>query len=255
MNQPYQIILDIWEGNPELDVPILLANNVNGCIVRLNDMAGGHHMDTGFAKLFAMAQQFPCRAIYFVYNPWVDGLANFNWLASHLPTTYNGRIFHDIEVKYTGYSPDVYADQVAIFIDKCKARWLTTIYTCQGFMAALSHWPTTVDYWWAAYPNSMNTGEHISWDTFNVRLSALTYAYNGAVCPGGIANIKAWQCSGGGVWMPGFLTHAVDVSVFPGTLADCKKWFNSDIVVPPVPTNKQQLLEIIGELNILAGKL
>lgn len=236
MDGEYQIILDVWEADVDLDIPALLAGNVVGLVCRLNDMSGGHHMDLQFPKLWEQAKQFPVKAIYFVYNPWVDGAANYNWLAAHLPTDYNGRIFHDIEVKYAGYSPAVYAANVAKFISLCRDRWMQSNYTCEGFLPVLSSWPVDVDYWWAAYPNLLNTGEHISWVDLASRLKSLKYAYNGAACPGGIGNVKMWQCSGGGVWLPGFGTHAVDINVFPGLLADLQVWMGTHTPAPtPAP--------------------
>lgn len=258
MDKPYQLILDIWEGNPDLDVDTLLANDVIGCIVRLNDMLGGHHMDAGFTKLWALAQRFVCKAIYFVYNPWSTGSANFNWLLAHMPAGYTGRLFTDIEVRYSGYSPMVYAQNVDDFITRCTTEWNTTIYTGEWFLPNLTLWPMYVDYWWGAYPNKLTTGEHISWDEFRNRLSTLTFAFNGSICPGGKENISQWQCSGGGVWMPGFLTRPVDVSVFPGTLEECKAYYNEVTVPPvpqPVPNPRQRLISIASELNGIAGML
>jgi GH25 family lysozyme M1 (1,4-beta-N-acetylmuramidase) len=264
MIEPYQIVLDIWEANSDLDYPTLLSYNIAGIIVRINDMQGGHHMDAKFAVNWPAAKQLPVRAIYFVYNPWVDGPANYAWLAAHLPSDFASRLFADIEVKYPGYGPDTYAVEVAKFIALCKAQWKISIYTGAWFLPTLSFWPADVDYWWGAYPNSLNTGESISWVEFNNRLDLLKFAYNGASCPGGINNISAWQCSGGGVIMPGFGAHKVDVSVFPGTLGDLRIWMgygSQPIPQPATPTDSQllqtmavQLLQMSSDIMAIAGR-
>ena len=258
MNDPFQVVLDIWEGNPDLDYPTLLANNVAGVIVRLNDMAGGHHMDAKFDTYWPEAKVLPCRALYFVYNPWVDGKANFDWLSKHLPAELNSRVFADIEVKYPGYDSKVYADNVQVFTNLCKARWPFSIYTGQWFLSTLSYWPTDVDYWWAAYPNSLNTGKTISWEEFHQIVGAMVYAWNGAVCPGGIANIKMHQCSGGGVIMPGFGAHKVDVSVFPGTVVGLRDWMGEfGTPLPPAPpsTDKVTLTNLADNLTSIGAYL
>jgi len=256
MNEPYQVVLDIWEANDDLIYDTLNAYNVTGIIVRLNDMAGGHHMDERFVVSWEAAKQLPCRAVYFVYNPWVSGAVNYSWLYTHLPANFNSRLFVDIEVKYPNYSSVTYSKEVAEFITMCKATWPTTIYTGAWFLSTLSAWPTNVDYWWGAYPNSLNTGETISWFDFRKRLDIFKFAYNGSVCPGGINNIKMWQCSGGGVFMPGFGGHKVDVNVVPGTLNDLKKWlgpFGQPLhVVPIEPTYN---LALVDNMKAIAGQL
>ena len=53
-------------------------------ITRLNDINGGHHKDENFDKQWKQAQYF-LRAPYFVYNPWVNGKGNYDWLMANLP--------------------------------------------------------------------------------------------------------------------------------------------------------------------------
>lgn len=241
MKPPYQLILDVWEADSDLDVPTLLDNGVSAIICRLNDMSGGHHPDALFPKLWAQALQFPTQSIYFVYNPWVNGPANFNWLQQHLPNPYTGRVHWDIEVAYPNYSPDTYASEVANAIASSKAFWPTDIYTGAWFLNNVSNWPKDVNYWWAAYPNILNTGETLTWDAFRAKVELCLFAFTGATCPGGMGNIKLWQCSGGGVWMPGFGSHKVDVSVFPGTLDDLKAWMPPvSKTPPPAPVDPMQ---------------
>jgi hypothetical protein len=257
MDGEYQILLDVWEADVDLDLQTLLANGVAGLICRLNDMEGGHHMDAQFPRLWKLAQQFPTQAIYFVYNPWVSGSVNFTWLRANCPKDYRGRMFKDTEVKYAGYSPDVYADNYDSFTVQARIEWPTSTYTGEWFLPTLAHWPVDEDYWWGAYPNSLNTGEHITWDELHNRLKSLKFAYNGAACPGGYGNVRLWQCAGGKIWLPGFGTHAVDVNVFPGSLDDLRKWMGSGEVSPaPVQPNYGVELKTIGQRIVeIAGNL
>lgn len=260
MIEPYQLFVDVWEGNPDLDYATLVSYGVAGAVVRLNDMSGGHHMDTAFIATWLKVKIMPCRALYFVYNPWVDGKANYAWLAAHVPADFNSRIYADVEVKYPNYSPDAYANEVAIFVALCKTRWPISIYTGQGFLSTLTTWPKDVDYWWAAYPNNFNTGESISWPELHNRLDAMAFAYNGATCPGGKANIKAHQFSGGGVILPGFGTHKVDLSVFPGTLTDLQKWmgpFGAPLHTPieDVPSDADKIIALANNVAALSDSL
>ena len=141
MNE-YQIVLDIWEGNDDLDVPTLKANGVAGMIVRLNDMNGGHHLDERFVKDWEIAKQFDTQTIYFVYNPWVSGRANFDWLVAHLPADFDGRrLMIDTEVKYPGYSPETYAKETGIFYALVAERFPQAIYTGEWFLPIVAKWP------------------------------------------------------------------------------------------------------------------
>src|SRR5512146_3347696 len=100
----YLVIADIWEADISIDVPTFISGGVDGLIVRLNDMNGGHHRDKLFDSNWERAKLFPLQAVYFVYNPWVSGGEDFNWLYANLPPDYGARrIFSDIEVRYAGY--------------------------------------------------------------------------------------------------------------------------------------------------------
>ena len=218
----YQILLDIWEGNPDLNVETLKAAGVTGLIVRLNDMNGGHHMDEAFEKNWATARQFPAQTVYFVYNPWRNGRENFDWLVEHLPSDIGKRrIMVDVEVRYAGYSAETYAREVETFLALVGAQVPAAIYTGKWFLATVARWPVDVDYWWAAYPFSLQ--EHKSWESYREALEALDFAAFTRPAPG---KARLWQCSGDGVILPGFGKHAVDVNVFPGTLDECKQWFH-----------------------------
>ena len=225
----YQILLDIWEGNPDLDVPTLKANGVVGMIVRLNDMNGGHHMDERFVQDWATALQFPVQSIYFVYNPWVSGRANLDWLVAHLPPDFDGRrLLIDTEVKYPGYSPDTYAKETQIFYGLVSARFPEAIYTGEWFLPIIARWPKTIDYWWAAYPDALQG--ITSWEKLCAILSKTDFSFWTMKSPG---PARLWQFSGGGNTLPGFGNHGVDISVFPGTLEECKQWFHIPQSDPP----------------------
>lgn len=249
---PYQVLIDIWEGNIGLDIPAFEKADVDGCIVRLNDMAGGHHMDAHWKEDWAMAAEFPVRAPYFVYNPWVTGQANFDYMASVMPKDYTGRVFIDIEVVYPGYAPKVYADNVYVFLSKAKERWPVSPYTCQGFLPIISYWPKDLDYWWAAYPNFLNGV--LTWEEFTKRLVTLDFAYNQNVCPG---KVKMWQCSGDATKLPGGGGRAVDINIFPGTLDDLKAWVGVKITPTPAPApdRNARIKELFDELVPLISGL
>ena len=145
------LVVDVWEGQLEVDETILKANGIAGMGIRLNDMTGGHHLDTNFWRQWGQAANF-IRFPYFVYNPWVNGAANFAWLAANAPAGIP-TIAVDIEVRMSGYSASTYASEVVKFLDLCKARWKVIIYTAQWFLPYLAYWPKA-DYWWAQYPDT-----------------------------------------------------------------------------------------------------
>ena len=230
MNE-FQIILDIWEGNPDPDEAKLKAAGVAGLIVRLNDMNGGHHLDERFAQDWAFAKRFPIQSIYFVYNPWVTGKQNFDWLVAHLPADFDGRrLFIDVEVKYPGYSPDTYAKETQVFYNLVAQRFPQAIYTGAWFLPIISKWPTAIPYWWGAYPNYLQG--HATWESFKAAAAKMIFESWTKAAPGPAG---LWQCSGGGNTLPGFGNHGVDISLFPGTLEECKQWFHipSSETIPP----------------------
>ena len=222
MDKPYQLVLDIWEGNPDLDVQALKAAGVAGMIVRLNDMNGGHHMDERFGLDWATAKLFDAQSIYFVYNPWVSGRENFDWLVAHLPADFDGRrLLIDTEVKYPGYAPEDYAKETLIFYNLVSRRFPEAIYTGEWFLSLVAKWPTDIEYWWAAYPDALQG--HTSWESLRAAVEKMIFENWTTESPG---PVRLWQCSGGGNVLPGFGKHGVDISVFPGSLDELKKWLN-----------------------------
>ena len=107
------LVIDVWEGQLEIDERILKEAGVGGIGIRLNDMNGGHHMDENFIRQWGEAADF-VRFPYFVYNPWVSGQENFNWLVVHCPPGVMA-LAVDVEVKKAGYSAATYAAEFRKF--------------------------------------------------------------------------------------------------------------------------------------------
>jgi len=231
----YSIVLDVWEGQLEIN-EAELTGNVVGLIVRLNDMNGGHHKDTGFDKQWEEAKNFS-PAPYFVYNPWVSGQDNYAWLRASIPSC--PAVFIDTEVRKTSLSVSLYGAEYNKFIKLCRSNWKTIIYTGAGFLDALAPWPKDVDYWWAAYPWSMypNPGIKVTWEQLRTMLDKLVWPpYNSAVSPG---LVGMWQCSGDRITVPGSI-RPMDISVFKGTQAEYRAWLGYD-GQPPALTWEQSI--------------
>lgn len=213
--------IDTWQGQLEIDEAVLKANKVAFIFVRLNDMNGGHHMDTGFAKQWAEAAGF-YRAPYFVYNPWVSGMANFLWLAANMPADAKA-VAIDIEVIMSGYSPALYGSEVSRFEALVKSKWNYVIYTGQAYLPLLSAWNTNADYWWAQYPNEFYNDPNLpkTWDDVRARLMWYAGPSNASKIPG---RLKFWQFSGDRLVLPGN-PHAMDVNVFFGSEAQLADFF------------------------------
>jgi GH25 family lysozyme M1 (1,4-beta-N-acetylmuramidase) len=229
MNGEYQLLIDTWEGQLELDEATLLANGVAGMLIRLNDMNGGHHMDENFINQWAQARAF-CRAPYFVYNPWGSGVENYVWLANHMPADAKA-VMLDIEVRMSGYAPATYAAEVRKFRDLVKSKWTTAIYTGEWFLPMLSSWPTDADYWWAQYPLEFYQDQDIplTWDELRTRLQKYDQPFNVSKVPG---RLRMWQFTGDTLVLPGS-TRIIDVNVFYGSRADLENWLGKPAVSQP----------------------
>ena len=237
----YQLVLDVWEGQLEVNEAELLAGGVTGLIIRLNNMAGGHHKDAGFDKQWSEAGNF-VRWPYFVYNPWVSGQANYDWLAANMPGC--PAVAVDVEVKKNDISPAAYGDQLAAFMQLAQANWKIHIYTAEWFINFVSPWPN-VDYWWAQYPASMYPANKISvsWAQLSTMISQLQWPpVNANKCPG---TIRLWQCSGDRIIVPGS-NQAMDISVFPGTVNDLRAWVGYT-PVQVAPTLEQRVAALEAE--------
>ena len=234
MKQPYTLGVDVWEGQLECNEQAFLAGGVGYMLIRINDMQGGHHRDTGFQAQWEQAAPF-ARLPYFVYNPWVDGKANADYLRSILPAGVT-TVAVDIEVRMEGYSPATYAEQVEAFIGMLKSAGIRPIvYTGQWFLPALAYWPKDVDYWWARYPYSLYPAgrQSITWEQFRAKLDNVAWYPAGAsVIPG---PCRLWQCSADRFILPG-TGRPIDVNVFNGTLEDfCDYYDLPDVQRPGKP--------------------
>lgn len=223
-----ETILDVWEGALDIDEGLLQLENVHAIIIRLNDINGGHHLDENFQNQWDQAEYF-LRAPYFVYNPWVDGHTNAQWMLSHLPIIGVTRVFIDVEVTKIGYSSEVYADQLQICINEIKQVYpKTTIYTGGWFLPIVAHWPANVDYWWARYPYTLcPQGDRQYWSWEKWRTTSNTYGFHPDLehkCPG---QISAWQCSGDKLILPGCADRAIDLTLFNGDLNSLQNWWGA----------------------------
>ncbi|MEM5775882.1 MAG: hypothetical protein AAGU05_12845, partial [Anaerolineaceae bacterium] len=251
----FQILLDVWEGSLDIDEDVLLAEGVAGVIPRLNDINGGHHMDTNFTAQYQQAKPFPVHGvIYFVYNPWVSGRANFEWLAKHAPADVRS-VMPDIEVTYPGYEipSGVYSNEVQIFFDLCKQNWTSFIYTGGWFYNRLKYWPDA-DYCIARYPYSLypSTKERWTWD--QLRGALLSMKYYPGLPPNmktGVLSadrLKLWQCSGDRLILPGTKDRPVDVIVYPGSLESLVSWLGGTVPEPkPVELTLEEKVNLLWE--------
>lgn len=249
LKEPYQIILDVWEANTDFDPKVLIENDIKGIIVRLNDMNGGHHMDVYFEENWEKAKQFPIQALYFVYNPWVDGKTNFDFLMKHLPSDYGKRrIFVDIEVRYKDYSPVTYRKETSIFCNLVRKTNPCTRYSGGGFLNLLDYWPIDEEYWWASYSDYLRTST--TWEIFRRFLSMLSFNAFTKLSPG---PCKLWQSTGDGVRLPGFGDHAVDTNIFPGTLEECVTWFGCENITEDDTEDETSMAIPIGLYTKVEG--
>lgn len=225
----YQIVLDIWSGNPDIDVSLLKNEGVAGLIVRLNSIGGGLHMDSRFQDDWGKAQLFDAHGIYNVYNPWVSGTLNYQWFMEHKPSNLDCMVFPDIEVKYPNYAPASYAYDVAKYYSSLAGSGIkTAIYTGQGELELLTKWPGGT-YWWAQYLDSFEKNPPTTWEDLKTRIDAMPeQPTNAKKCPG---NIKLWQICDNAT-LPGFGGHPVDINVFNGPLDDLKAWMGAGPNVP-----------------------
>jgi GH25 family lysozyme M1 (1,4-beta-N-acetylmuramidase) len=244
-----QTLYDCWEGSLELEEEVVRAGGIVGLIIRINSITGGHHMDENFLNQWNQSVNF-LRAPYFVYNPWSDAHANYQWLMRNLPSSGVTRLFIDVEVKYTGYSAEVYADEVQKFITEIKAIYpLTVIYTGQWFLPFLSHWPTG-SYWWARYPFRFYPPSKENWTYEKLEVETEKYGYfpdPQKKCPG---TVDVWQCSGDRLILPGCANRPIDVNLFNGTLEELETWWGAKL-----PTGELTLKQKVDVLWREAEKL
>ncbi len=230
---PYVLGIDVWEGALDIDEDVLFDAGVRFIVIRLNNMAGGHHMDKNFWNQWEQAKRF-IRWPYFVYNPWVSGEQNFYYLRDHMPPGCN-HISLDIEVRYPDYSPSVYAYHVRKFVDMVKQRWTCDIYTGQWFLSYLSSWPADVPYWWARYPRWPEDfyppqRVNIPWEEIYRRVKATPWDPGPTPGP-----CRSWQISGDRFVAPGCANRPMDINVFHGTLSDLEIYTGQILFNPVKP--------------------
>jgi GH25 family lysozyme M1 (1,4-beta-N-acetylmuramidase) len=224
----YSLGLDVWEGSLEIQENVLQENDVTFLFIRINDMNGGHHLDSGFQKQWDESSNF-IRIPYFVYNPWVDGITNANYLLSVLPSGVT-TIAIDIEVRKDGYSPIAYAKEVDTFMKFLIQHGITPlIYTGSWFYGYLAYWPTYVEYWWARYPYALYPPQatNITWDELKRLLITVSWSPNNSV-----GDCSMWQCSGDRFILPGTL-RTMDIDVFKGSPKDMIILYKIPIIQQP----------------------
>lgn len=223
------LVIDVWEGSLEIDEAVLITNGVHGIGIRLNDMNGGHHMDTNFVCQWEQAKSM-VRFPYFVYNPWVDGRANFNWLLANMP--YGAKsVAIDVEVAYSQVTPAQYGQQLGIFLALANTKWKTIIYTAEWFLSKVTPWPK-VDYWWAQYPSPLIYFKDVkTWDALYKSLDNpnIQRPFNAGMIPGAL---KMWQISGDYLVLPGTVRD-LDVNIFFGSVSELAAYFGSTPVPQP----------------------
>jgi GH25 family lysozyme M1 (1,4-beta-N-acetylmuramidase) len=242
------LVVDVWEGQLEIDEAVLKSNGVTGMGIRINDMNGGHHLDTNFLKQWEEAKNF-VRFPYFVYNPWVDGPTNFAWLKQFAPVEAM-TVAIDVEVRYSAVSPATYAGELVKFLELCKSRWKTIIYTAQWFLPYLASWPK-VDYWWAQYPAGDTYFSGVkTWDDLKTALDKLDKPFNVGSVPG---TLKMWQFSGDYLTLPGS-TRKIDVNIFYGSPQELSDYIGTSATPDPDPdpVAKSGLYSITAAANYFA---
>jgi uncharacterized protein YvpB len=228
----YSLILD-WCGKYQgaVDATELKRGGVVGVLLGLNskDLT----KDPLFDQQWAEMTQF-VRAPYFVYRPEFQGKENFDFLVT-VNETKCPTVFIDIEVIRVNLPPNAYSIEFNAFINLCRAKWHTVIYTGSWFLENITTWPKDLDYWWSAYPANMCPAvpQNVTWSQLQVSTDALPWPpRNYKVCPG---VIKLWQCSGNKLIVPGS-PKPMDISIFPGTPEQYKAWIEGETMnVLPVP--------------------
>ena len=239
----YLLMIDIYEGQGFVDFEQLEEGGVLGAFIRLNNMAGGHHMDLMFDIYWASPTSL-IKIPYFVYNPWVSGSSNFDWLMAHLPADAHA-VMLDLEVVYPGYSKITYAAEVRKFRDLVKARLNHVIYTAEWFLPNLATWPADSGYVWAQYPSALYTYLTITWERLRELLLPFSQPANGARCPG---PIRGWQCSGDRLTLPGS-TKRMDVIVAYMALDELKAF--AGVQAPPSGPTVKHVIDVYNNGDLV----
>lgn len=227
--QNYTLIMDTWSGQGDIDEKLLWDGGVRGLITRLNSVYGDPVKDPYFDTQWAQSEIFT-RWPYYVYDPWRTGLANYNWLGRNMPPNCPVVMVDD---ELNAGNPDGLAREFDIFRGLVAKTWKRHIYTGGWFLPFMSRWPKDEDYLWAQYPYIMHyrPAKIITFEILQSMLDDLIWPpTNAAMCPG---PLKAWQCSGDSLILPGSNGKPIDIVVFPGTEADLRIWLGYDTVILP----------------------
>lgn len=239
-----RLVIDVWEGSLEINEKTLKDNDIDGIIVRLNDMNGGHHRDAGFDKQWAEAENF-LRGPYFVYNPWVDGVANYDWMMRNLPST--PVIFPDVEVKYPNYSPVIYATEVSKYLTLCQPNFNKIHpYTGPWFLPFLSSWRKDFSYWWGRYPNAVYPAgsEYWTWEKFRSVVATLPWTVQLTE----VGPIELWQCTADRLILPGTV-RTLDVSIWRKSKEELANWFGQPY------TLEQRVVRLEADMKLVKARL
>ena len=232
-----EFLIDVWEGSLDIDEALIRNAGIVGVITRLNDMNGGHHKDANFDNQWGQSRYF-LRAPYFVYNPWVNGKANYDWLMANLPDGVT-RLMIDIEVRKTGYSALEYANEVDDFYERLHREYpLAFTYTATWFLSALAHW-NNGDYCWARYPYAFYPPQREYWTWEKLFTNAHNYGWEPDprnTCPG---VVKLWQLTADRLIFPGCANRPIDVIAWNGDLASLETWFEASLPEEPMPLSER----------------
>jgi hypothetical protein len=252
----YQLLIDQWEGSLDINEDILLDAGIVGVVTRINSMSGGHHKDNGFDSAWPQTKPFPMRAPYFVYNPWVSGVKNFEYLASVMPKDAHG-VMQDIEVKYEGYSPTQYSQETGVFLERSGKNWRQFGYTGQWFYDHMSYWHD-IDYCLARYPYLLYPSGTQNWTWDQLKQLVSTMEWNPGTPPKlqsgkllDASKIKLWQCSGDRLIFPGTSGKCMDIILWNGDLTSLMEWWGeTDNEQEPEPTPTPDDIDLqIAELK------
>jgi hypothetical protein len=217
-NYGYVYGVDVWEGSLNAEPGVLKDNGIEFAVIRLNSMVGGHRVDKQFVRQWVEYDQL-IRWPYFVYNPWVSGKANFEFLAKTAPKCHAMSL--DIEVRNEGYSPKKYAEEVAAFCKLAAGEWNINIYTGMWFLPYLSAWPAYYEYWWAQYPYTLypKAGTRITWEKLFEKINSLKLFPVRSPGPCRLRQVTADRYI-----LPGCGNRSIDVNVWNGSLEELRVW-------------------------------
>lgn len=251
--------VDIWEGNPALDLPTLYANGVRFILIRLNDTVDYEHLDIQFVSRWQATKQF-YRGLYFVFADWWDAVPQRDFIIANWPTDAPKVIFLDVELLYT--TPATVGTRLYHLVQLLQAAgYKVIIYSGTWywdnnhivFTAEQLALMKTLDYWWARYPGTLKPSTlrkiwnkvksllgptaiipSMTWDQLKAKIAALTWqpwSYSPSEIPG---PCSLWQCTSYYAY-PGTGGCNVDVNLFQGDETALKAYLGGIEAEPPAP--------------------